>query len=71
MRVSSFAVFLGKSGLMVYECWSDISQQRILVQWVLSAGMNARKMQNINRLKEDALSDQQTSDLSAPFTGSK
>ncbi len=59
---------------MVYECWSNIKfkyQKRILVQGVLSAGMNARKMQNINRLKEDALSDQLTSDLSAPFTGGK
>ena len=44
MSVSSFAGFLKvKSGLMVYERWSDVSQRGIPVQRVVFAGKNARK----------------------------
>ena len=44
MSVSSFAGFLKvKSGLMVYERWSDVSQRGIPVQGIVFAGKNARK----------------------------
>ena len=74
MSVSGFAGFLnGKSGLTVLERWNNVSQQKIPVQRILSAGTNARKIAEYlqNQLKEDALSDRLTQDLSASFTGGK
>ena len=74
MSVSSFADFLkGKSGLLIYERLSNILQQRILEQGGLSAEKNACKIAGCiqNQLKEDALSDQLTSDLFTSFTGIK
>ena len=80
MSVSSFVGFLkGKSGLMVYERWSNIKfKYRNREFWckgyyVDTAGKNAYKIAEYiqNQLKEDALSDQLTLDLSDPFTGSK
>ena len=78
MSVSSFVGFLkGKSSLMVYEWWSNIKYKyRSREFWckgyyVDTAGKNARKIAEYiqNQLKEDALSDQLTLDLSDPFTG--
>lgn len=78
MSVSSFVGFLkGKSSLMVYERWSNIKYKyRNREFWckgyyVDTAGKNARKIAEYiqNQLKEDALSDQLTLDLSDPFTG--
>ena len=76
--VSGFVGFLkGKSSLMVYERWSNIKYKyRNREFWckgyyVDTAGKNARKIAEYiqNQLKEDALSDQLTLDLSDPFTG--
>ena len=78
MSVSSFVGFLkGKSSLMVYERWSNIKYKyRSRGFWrkgcyVDTAGKNVRKIAEYiqNQLKEDALSDQLTLDLSDPFTG--
>ena len=78
MSVSNFVGFLkGKSSLMVYERWSNIKYKyRNREFWckgyyVDTAGKNARKIAEYiqNQLKEDALSDQLTLDLSDPFTG--
>ena len=78
MSVSSFVGFLkGKSSLMVYERWSNIKykyrNREFLCKgyYVDTAGKNARKIAEYiqNQLKEDALSDQLTLDLSDPFTG--
>lgn len=76
MGVSGFVGFLkGKSSLIVYERWSNIeSKNRKRKFWrkgqyyVNIAGKNARKIAEYiqNRLKEDALSDQLTLDLSTP-----
>ena len=80
MSVSSFVGFLkGKSSLMVYERWSNIKYKyRNREFWykgyyVDTAGKNARKIAEYiqNQLKEDALSDQLTLDLSDPFTGGR
>ena len=80
MSVSSFVGFLkGKSSLMVYERWSNIKfKYRNREFWckgyyVDTAGKNTHKIAEYiqNQLKEDALSDQLTLDLSDPFTGSK
>lgn len=80
MSVSSFVGFLkGKSSLMVYERWSNIKfKYRNREFWckgyyVDTVGKNTRKIAEYiqNQLKEDALSDQLTLDLSDPFTGSK
>ena len=80
MSVSSFVGFLkGKSSLMVYERWSNIKfKYRNRELWckgyyVDTAGKNAHKITEYiqNQLKEDALSDQLTLDLSDPFTGGK
>ena len=80
MSVSSFVGFLkGKSNLMVYERWSNIRfKYRNREFWCKgysadTAGKNASKIAEYiqNQLKEDAVSDQLTSDLSEPFTGSK
>ena len=80
MSVSSFVGFLkGKSSLMVYERWSNIKfKYRNREFWckgyyVDTVGKNTHKIAEYiqNQLKEDALSDQLTLDLSDPFTGSK
>ena len=63
--------------MMVYERWSNIKYKyRNREFWckgyyVDTAGKNARKIAEYiqNQLKEDALSDQLTLDLSDPFTG--
>ena len=67
MSLTSFAGFLkGKSILMIYERWSDISQ-------ILSARKNSRKIAEYlqNQMKKDGSSDLLTLDLSEPFTGIK
>ena len=67
MSLTSFAGFLkGKSRLMIYERWSDISQ-------ILSARKNSRKIAEYlqNQMKKDGSSDLLTLDLSEPFTGIK
>ena len=76
--MSSFVGFLkGKSSLMVYERWSNIKYRNrefwCKGYYVDTAGKNAHKIAEYiqNQLKEDALSDQLTLDLSDPFTGSK
>ena len=80
MSVSSFVGFLkGKSSLMVYERWSNIKykyrNREFLYKgyYVDTAGKNACKIAEYiqNQLKEDALSDQLTLDLSDPFTGGR
>ena len=80
MSVSSFVGFLkGKSSLMIYERWSNIKykyrNREFLCKgyYVDTAGKNARKIAEYiqNQLKEDALSDQLTLDLSDPFTGGR
>ena len=63
MSLTSFAGFLKrKSGLMIYERWSDISQ-------ILSAGKNSCKIAEYlqNQMKKDGSSDLLRLDLSAPF----
>ena len=67
MGVSGFAGFLQmKSGLTVCERRSNIRF------WRKKRGNVPKIAEYIqNQLKEDVLSDQLTSDLSAPFTGSK
>ena len=67
MSVSSFVGFLkGKSSLMVYERWSNI---KFKYRNVDTAGKNAHKIAEYiqHHLKEDAVSDQLTSVLSALF----
>ena len=80
MSVSSFMGFLkGKSSLMIYERWSNIKYKyRNREVWrkgyyVDTAGKNAHIIAEYikNQLKEDAVSDQLTLDLSDPFTDSK
>ena len=80
MSVSSFMGFLkGKSSLMIYERWSNIKYKyRNREFWckgyyVDTAGKNAHIIAEYikNQLKEDAVSDQLTLDLSDPFTDSK
>ena len=80
MSVSSFMGFLkGKSSLMIYERWSNIKYKyrnrefRSKGYYVDTAGKNAHIIAEFikNQLKEDAVSDQLTLDLSDPFTDSK
>ena len=80
MSVSSFMGFLkGKSSLMIYERWSNIKYKyrnrefRSKGYQVDTAGKNAHIIAEYikNQLKEDAVSDQLTLDLSDPFTDSK
>lgn len=69
----------GKSSLMIYERWSNIKYKyrnrefRSKGYYVDTAGKNAPIIAEYikNRLKEDAVSDQLTLDLSDPFTDSK
>ena len=78
--VSGFVGFLkGKSSLMVYERWSNIKYKRRNREfwrkgyYIDTADKNVRKIAEYiqNKLKEDALSDQLTLDLSDPFTGGR
>lgn len=80
MSVTSCAGFQkGKSRLMVYEQRSNIKfKYRNREFWSKgyyadTAGKNAHKIAEYiqNQLKEDALSDRLTLDLSDPFTGDK
>ena len=80
MSGSGFIGFLkGGSGLTVYERWSNIKYKCCNREfcrkgyYVDTAGKNARKIAEYiqNQLKEDALSDQPTLDLSDPFTGGR
>ena len=76
LEISFMGFLKGKSSLMIYERWSNIKYKyrngefRSKGYYVDTAGKNAH-IYIKNQLKEDAVSDQLTLDLSDPFTDSK